>query len=77
MFLLHLKWYFKVLAMCRYNCLAYETDVLYGCKLYIDFCTRKGRIRIIYVKAGIWNMKGLWRYLRKEDTPYMLWERKG
>jgi hypothetical protein len=41
---------------------------------YIDECTRKERMGIIWLKAGIWNLRGIRRGFGKGRCPLRLRE---
>jgi hypothetical protein len=41
-----------------------------GKESYIDEYTRKERMGIIWLKAGIWKLRGIRRVLREEGAPY-------
>jgi hypothetical protein len=55
-------------SMTFYSQIKYEWDK----ESYIDKCTRKERIGIIWLKAGIWKLKGIRRGLEKVRCPYVL-----
>jgi hypothetical protein len=48
-----------------YSQIKYE----WGKECYIDKCTRKERIGIMWLKAGIWKLKGIRRGLEKGRCP--------
>jgi hypothetical protein len=48
----------------------------WGKERYIDKCTRKKRMGIIWLKAGIWKLRGIGGGLREEGAPY-IWGRGG
>jgi hypothetical protein len=59
------------------NSLKFYSQIKYewGKECYIDKCTRKERIGIISLKAGIWKLKGIRRGLEKGRCP-LCWGRR-
>jgi hypothetical protein len=43
----------------------------WGKERYIDKCTRKERMGIMWLKAGIWIVRGIRRGLKEEGAPYV------
>jgi hypothetical protein len=53
------------------NSLTFYSQIKYewGKESYIDKCTRKERIGIMWLKAGMWKLRGIRRGLEKGRCP--------